>query len=86
VVAGLLAVADVLERFETVSNPYEFESFPFKIEGLFILHAMLRLAQYIRQVNKKPGLWRNIKRVATAGILECCIVRCNFIDPSKFAL
>jgi hypothetical protein len=78
-VAGLLAVADVLERFETVSNPYQGE-------GLFILHAMLRLAQYIGHVNQKHGLWRNIKRVATALILVCCIVCCNLIDPFKFAL
>jgi len=82
-VAGLLAVADVLERFETLSAHQINHS---EIEGLFMLHAMLRLAQYIGQVNQKPGLWRNIKRVATALILECCIVCCALIDPSKFDL
>jgi len=63
-VAGLLAVADALKRFQTVSAN--------RIECLFVLDKMFRLAKYARQLNQKPGLWRKIK---------CC----TQIDQSKFA-
>jgi len=58
-------VADVLERFQTVSAN--------RIECLFVLDKMFRLAKYTRQLNQKPGLWRKMKCVATAIIVASSI-------------
>jgi len=77
-VAGLLEVADVLERFQTVSAN--------RIECLFVLDKLFRLAKYTRQLNQKPGLWRKMKCVATAIIVASSIKCCTQIDQSKFSL
>lgn len=79
-VAGLLGVAYVLERIESVSaNQIE--------QCLLVLDKMLRVAQYIKQFNEKPELsWRRGKRVATVSMVICSIACSSLIDPSKFAL
>jgi len=77
-VAGLLAVADVLERFQTISAN--------RMVYLSLLWEMFSVAQYIKQFDQKPGLWRGVKRVATAIIVAYSFHCCSQIDHSKFAL
>lgn len=77
--AGLLGVAHVLERFESVSANQ-------KEKCLVVLDDMLGVAQYIKQLSQKPGLWRRIKHAATVSIVIFSIVCSALIDPSKFAL
>lgn len=84
-IAGLLAVAHVLERFESVLE--RFESANQILQCLLVLDEMLRVAQYIKQLNEKPELsWRRGKRVATVSMVICSIACSSLIDPSKFAL
>ena len=62
VVAGLLRVADLLERLETVPSE--------RIECLFVVDEMFRLAQYSNQFNQKAELWRWINCGAIAVIVN----------------
>jgi len=78
-VAGLLAVADILERFQTISANRRFKC-------MFLLWEMFRLAQCIKQFDQKPGLWRVVKRLATAIIVAYSFHCCSQIDQSEFAL
>jgi len=77
-VAGLLAVADILERFQTISANI--------MECVSLLWEMFSVAQYIKQLDQKSGLWRGVKRVATAIIVACSMDCRSQIDPSKFAV
>lgn len=76
-VAGLLAVAELLERTETVPN-YN------RIDWLLVVDEMFRLAQYCKQFNQKDELWRRMKCGAIVVILRYSIDCCALIDPSKF--
>jgi len=77
-VAGLLAVADILERFQTISAN--------RMKCVSLLWGMFSVAQYIKQFDQKSGLWRGLKRVATAIILAYSFHCCSEIDLFKFAL
>lgn len=82
-VAGLLGIAHVLERFDSVSAN--------RTEWLLVLLDLWRLAQNIQMLD--PGWecqweesWRKIKRAATVLIVIYSIACSAAIDPSKLAL
>jgi len=75
-VAGLLAVADLLERLETVPSHW-------RTRSLFVLWEMFRMGKYIKLFDQKPASWRGVKRVATAIIVAYSFLFCSQIDESK---
>lgn len=84
-VAGLLGIAHVLERFDSVSAN--------RTEWLLVLLKLLILAQNIKMLDPRweldPELelsWRKIKRAATVLIVIYSIACSAVIDPSKLAL
>lgn len=71
--AGVLVVADILERFEDVSAN--------RNECLILLEEMNRLSQHIKDLNGQPEKMRR----ATKWLVHCYIMCCAQIEPSKFA-
>lgn len=79
---GLLVVAEILERFDSVSANRD--------ECLFLLEEMNRVAQSIKQLNERPilceGTTYEKMRKATMWIVNSSIMCCAQIDPSEFAM
>lgn len=71
--AGVLVVADILERFKNVSAN--------RNECLILLEEMNRLSQYIKDLNGQPEK----KRRATKWLVHCYIMCCAQIETSQFA-
>lgn len=71
--AGVLVVADILERFKDVSAN--------RNECLILLEEMNRLSKHIKDLNGQPEKMRR----ATKWLVHCYIMCCAQIEPSKFA-
>lgn len=78
---GLLVVAEILERFDSVSANQN--------ECLFLLEEMNRVAQSIKQLNERPilceGTYEKMRK-ATKWIVNSSIMCCAEIRPSEFAM
>lgn len=77
---GLLVVAEILERFDSVSAN--------RNECLFLLEEMNRVAQSIKQLNERPIERTTYEKMikATKWIVNSFIMCCAQIDPSEFAM
>jgi hypothetical protein len=78
--AGLLVVANILERFETVSANQD--------ECLSLLEEMNNLAQHVKDLKVRPGLKKGMEvsiQKATEMIVEGALMCCSQIDSSKFS-
>lgn len=79
---GLLVVAEMLERFDSVSANQN--------ECLFLLEEMNNVAQSIKQLNERPLLcegtkYENMKK-ATKWIVNSSIMCCAQFNPSEFGM
>lgn len=72
-------VANILERFETVSANQE--------DCLCLLEEMNKLAQHVKQLKERDDLKKGMESLikeATELILEASIMCCTQIEDSKF--
>lgn len=79
-VAGLLVVANILERFETVAANQD--------ECLSLLEEMSKLAHHVKDLKERPGLKKGMEssiRNATEMIVEGALMCCTQIKSSKFS-